>query len=171
MAWVYYPATLRNTTGRDFGNAVLSRWPIVSDAKLILPHLSIFGSTVRTATRATVRVGRMPIQVYSVHLATAINQSLWDRRDQMRAVLHDASRYPHVVIGGDLNSSSLGRMAVERGYAWPTGEGPGSTRFFGRLDHILFKGLDPLGDAGSGTVPDVHHASDHRPVWAVGVLR
>ncbi len=170
MAWVYYPATLRKSSGRDFGTAVLSRWPIVHDAKLVLPHVSIFGATERTATRVTLRVGRMDLVVYSVHLATPINQSLRDRQDQMRAVLNDASRFPHVVIGGDFNSDSLGRMAVKRGYAWPTRKGPKTTRF-ARLDHIVFKGLDPLEEAGSGTILDTHGASDHRAIWAVGVLR
>lgn len=170
MAWVYYPATLRFKSGRDFGNAILSRWPIVDDAKLVLPHLAIFGASLRTATRATVRVGRMDVQVYSVHLATPVNQALEDRRDQMRAILHDASRFPHVVIGGDFNSDSLARMALERGYAWPTREGP-HTVTLARLDHVVFKGLTPPSVDASGTILDVRRASDHRPVWARGVLR
>src|SRR5262245_61890875 len=29
--YVYYPSALHPQTSRDFGNAVLSRWPIVSD--------------------------------------------------------------------------------------------------------------------------------------------
>ena len=37
MNYVYYPGSVHEN-GRDFGNAVLSRWPIVADKKLILPH-------------------------------------------------------------------------------------------------------------------------------------
>jgi hypothetical protein len=48
MAWVYYPATLR--AGRGFGNAVLSRWPIVDDQKVILPHVGRLRGTQRSAT-------------------------------------------------------------------------------------------------------------------------
>lgn len=170
MAWVYYPAIRRTSTGRDFGNAVLSRWPIVDDRKLILPHRAIFGWTQRIATRATVRVGATDVHVYSVHLATPVNLALRDRRDQMRAVLRDASSRLHVIIGGDLNSHDLGEMAARRGYAWPTDHGP-RTVTFGRWDHIFFKGLVPPARGAAGTVEDNREASDHKPVWAKGVLR
>lgn len=170
MAWVYYPAMWRPEQGRDFGNAVLSRWPIVEDAKLILPHNSIFGGTQRIATRATIRVGSMDVRVYSIHLATPVNQSLQDRQDQLAAVLRDAAAYPHVVIGGDFNSGGLARMAVARGYFWPTEDGP-STVTVGRFDHVVFKGLTPPDSGASGTVENIHHASDHKAIWAVGILR
>jgi endonuclease/exonuclease/phosphatase family metal-dependent hydrolase len=170
MGRVYYPAILSKRTGRDFGNAVLSRWPILHDEKIILPHRAVFGRTQRIATVATVRVGRIPIRVYSVHLATPPNQSLRDRMDQMRAVLRDASRHPHVIIGGDLNSGRLAQMAWRRGYEWPTKEGP-KTLAFGRWDHIVFKGLTLPDSSASGTILDNRAASDHRPVWARGVVR
>ena len=35
--YVYYPASIHKT-GKDFGNAILSRWPIHSHRKIILPH-------------------------------------------------------------------------------------------------------------------------------------
>ena len=168
MAWVYYPAIYRHATARHFGNAILSRWPIVDDTKLVLPHRAIFGRTQRVAAVATVQVGRLPVRVYSVHLATPPNLALRDRRDQMRAVLRDAARHPRVIIGGDLNSGSIGRMAAERGYAWPTEDGP-RTVFFGRWDHIFFKGIAPL-ETAAGTILDTRDASDHRPVWAAGVV-
>lgn len=169
MGFVYYPAVRYNGSGRDFGNAVLSRWPIVDDQKLILPHLSLFGRTQRIATAATIRVGRTPVRVYSIHLGTPANLSLRSRAEQMRAVLRDAARHPHVIVGGDLNSHGLGQLALSRGYAWPTREGPRTVRVW-RWDHILFKGLEPPLRAASGTVEDNRGASDHRPVWAVGLL-
>jgi endonuclease/exonuclease/phosphatase family metal-dependent hydrolase len=169
MGFVYYPAILRKATGLNFGNAVLSRWPLKDDEKLILPHRAIFGRTQRIATSVTVQVGSTPIRVYSVHLATPVNLALRDRQDQIRAVLRDAARYPHVIIGGDLNSGSLGSLAEERGFAWPTRKGP-RTVFFGRWDHIFFKGLLPPDPGGSGTVLDNRGASDHLPVWARGVV-
>ena len=33
MSYVYYPAIFRRRSGKDFGNAVLSRWPITADRK------------------------------------------------------------------------------------------------------------------------------------------
>jgi len=169
MGYVYYPAILRKATGRNFGNAVLSRWPIVSDEKVLLPHRAIFGRTRRIATAATILVGRTPVRVYSVHLATPVNLALRDRQAQWAAVLRDAAKHPHVIIGGDLNSGSLGALALERGYAWPTRDGP-RTVHFGRWDHIFFKGLMPPDTASSGTVLDNRASSDHLPVWAVGVI-
>lgn len=168
MEWVYYPATLRN--GREFGNAVLSRWPIVNDEKLILPHLAVYGRTLRTATVATIDVQGTPIRVYSVHMATPTNQLLAARRQQMEAVIEDAADHPYVIIGGDLNSDSLGELAQEDGYFWPTREGPRTT-WFARVDHILFKGLVPPWSGHSGTAAETNGASDHLPVWARGRIR
>ncbi|MEJ2541762.1 MAG: endonuclease/exonuclease/phosphatase family protein [Gemmatimonadota bacterium] len=168
MEWVYYPATLRD--GREFGNAILSRWPIRDDEKLILPHLAVYGRTQRTATVATVDVGGTPVRVYSVHLATPVNQLREAREEQMNTVLEHAADHPYVIIGGDLNSDSLGELAREQGYFWPTQEGPRTT-WFARVDHILFKGLVPPWTGDSGTSTDVQGASDHLPVWARARIR
>src|SRR5262245_47892387 len=37
MHYVYYPATVHPGNGRDFGNAVLSRWPLRDEHKIVLP--------------------------------------------------------------------------------------------------------------------------------------
>jgi len=168
VGWVYYPASERN--GRDFGNAVLSPWPIEDDGKLILPHTARFGDSQRTATRARVRVEGMSVVVYSAHLAVPLNQSLGDRRDQFRTILMDAPEDGPVVIGGDLNSEIVPEMALEEGYDWPTREGPRTTEFM-RADHILFRGFRAVEEGPrAGTVRDTCGASDHLPVWArVGI--
>jgi endonuclease/exonuclease/phosphatase family metal-dependent hydrolase len=170
MAYVYYPATFSLKTHRDFGNAVLSRWPIVEDAKVLLPHLGIAGRLRRTATGATVRVGGSLVRVYSTHLGTMINATRAAQRAQLRTVLADAERYPMVVIGGDMNSHGVGRVARDRGYAWPTEHGPRTTRF-GRWDHIFFRGLASPEAAEAGTLLDVRGASDHRAVWVALKMR
>ena len=170
MAWVYYPAVERKASGRDFGNAVLSRWPIEEDEKLVLPYLAVIGRTQRIATAATVRVGRRPVRVYSVHLATPVTLAYHYRREQWATVLEDARRYPHAIVGGDLNSGGLGERAARRGFYWPTEEGP-NTLLFGRWDHIFLWGLTvPGGEAAAGTVRDNRGASDHLPVWTRAVL-
>ena len=170
MNWVYYPASLRD--GREFGNAILSRFPIRDDEKLLLPHESLFGSTRRIATVATVDVGDTPLRVYSVHLATPVNQSGEYREDQWDTVLADAEGYAHVVIGGDLNSHSLPGRAADRGYVWATKEGPRTT-WWARVDHIVYRGLVPTWGDSHGTIPEaeVEGVSDHRPVWARARLR
>ena len=169
MWYVYYPAVFRFKTGRDLGNSILTRWPIVEDRKIVLPHLSRIVGSQRAATAATIRVGQALVRVYSLHLGTMAGLAPAARRDQLQAVLADAARYPRVVLGGDLNDPGIGRIARDMGYTWPTQRGPATTPV-GRLDHILFKGFRSPDSAAAGTVLDNRGASDHLPVWAIGVL-
>ena len=164
MSWVYYPAIRSVRTKRDFGNAVLSRWPIVADAKLILPHRSRSTRTQRIATAASLAIGTDTIRVYSFHFGTAVEVSDEQRRDQLALILDDADRYSRVVMGGDTNDEDVGRLALERGYAWPTREGPRTTAV-ARWDHLFTRGVSPVDSAATGTIPDARAASDHRPVW------
>ena len=167
MSYVYYPATVHPQTGRDFGNAVLSRWPITGDRKVILPHLGRWKLTERAAVGATILVGSVPIRVYSVHLGTPLELGPGGKRDQVRALLRDAVAYPRVLIAGDMNGQSIGREFVAHGYRWPT-EHEGPTSSFFSFDHIFLLGL---GDhANAGVVRDTLQASDHRPVWATIAL-
>jgi endonuclease/exonuclease/phosphatase family metal-dependent hydrolase len=168
--YVYYPAIHHNRTRRNFGNAVLSRWPIIADAKIILPHTSRYAGTHRIATAATINVGQDTIRVYSTHLGTPADVSSSARKNQLRTIVADAARHKRVVIGGDMNESDVGAVAREAGYSWPTESGPRTT-LLGRWDHIYMKGVKTPDSAGSGTVNDVRGSSDHRPIWVIGILR
>lgn len=169
MSYVYYPATLHPHTGRDMGNAVLSRWPIIEDTKVLLPHLGRIRGTQRAATGATIRVGETMVRVYSAHLGTIADVGAEGRRDQLRAILADAERYPRVIIGGDMNNGSVGNVARAAGYAWPTEHGPHTIHGLS-WDHIFLKGFDNRDRGQVGTVVNNHHASDHRPIWTTAVL-
>lgn len=169
LAYVYYPSTVSPTTHRDFGEAILSRYPIASDRKIILPHLSFNHRTQREAVAATITVGGRPVRIYSLHLATFIENAPRSRREQLAAVLADADRYPLVVIGGDFNSPSVPEEALADGFVWPT-DHLGRTHMFWDMDHVLVKGLTVAGEPASGIVPNVHGASDHKPVWALVLL-
>jgi endonuclease/exonuclease/phosphatase family metal-dependent hydrolase len=168
-SYVYYPAIFHRRTSRDVGNAVLSRWPIVGDAKLVLPHPSRYARTHRIATMATLRVGASRVRVYSTHLGTIADIGSGRRRDQLRFIFADAAGHQLVVIGGDLNDASVGLIAQEAGYTWPTRHGPRTHRL-GRWDHVFLKGLKSPDTAASGTVVDSRGVSDHSPVWVVGIL-
>ncbi|MEO5510857.1 MAG: endonuclease/exonuclease/phosphatase family protein [Longimicrobiales bacterium] len=170
MHHVYYPATKHMRTGRDFGNAVLSRWPIRSDAKILLPHLAAIGESRRIATAATIEIGEMQIRVYSAHLGTVANINADQRTEQFETLLADAAPFDRVIIGGDMNDPDIGSVARDRGYAWPTAREPRTAKI-GRLDHVFLKGLAPARENGSGTIVDNHHASDHKPIWALAILR
>ena len=166
MAYVYDPAVLHRRTRRDFGNAILSRWPIVEDRKVILPHLARFENTQRVATAATVLVGDVAVRVYSVHLATWVEVGPGARRDQVQAILADARPYERVIVSGDMNSYGIGAAFQVAGYRWPTEHNPATDRWF-KWDHIFLKGLDAPERDSTGVFRETRGASDHRPVWAV----
>jgi len=163
MSYIYYPAIFRHQSARDFGNAVLSRWPIVADSKIILPHVSRYARTQRTATGATIRVGDMDLRVYSTHLGTPADISEAARQSQLRAIISDAAPYSRVIIGGDMNSSTIGSVATEAGFTWPTWRV--ETSRFGSWDHIFVRGLTLPQSGFSGTIQHVRGSSDHKPVW------
>ena len=168
MAYVYYPAIYHKRARRDVGNAVLSRWRIVEDAKLILPHPSRYAGTHRVATAATLLVGNTRVRVYSTHLGTPADLTGGEREEQLRAIATDAARYDRVIIGGDLNSDDVGQVALAAGYCWPTRAGP-KTATLGRIDHIFVRGLAGS-SARSGTGPSSNGVSDHRAIWSVALI-
>lgn len=169
MWFVYYPATFHFKTRRDFGNAVLARWPIVADGKIALPNRSRYSNTLRTATAATIAMGNMNVRVYSAHLGTYADVDSESRAEQLIAIAGDAEEYRHVIVGGDMNDPVIGRTLTTLGYRWPT-QNVEKTSILGRLDHIFLKGFDTPDENGAGTVTNVRGASDHLPVWAIAIL-
>jgi endonuclease/exonuclease/phosphatase family metal-dependent hydrolase len=164
MHYVYYPATYNRIVRHDFGNAVLSRWPIVEDAKLILPSRSRYAKTQRIATAATLQVGDRRVRVYSTHFGTPLDLGREGRVAQLEFILADAERYPVVLIGGDMNSADIGRVARESGYGWPT-DTIRKSNLAGRLDHFFLRGLSPAGSTATGTHYVPATISDHSPIW------
>lgn len=171
MSWVYYPAAVHPKLGHDFGNAVLSRWPIVEDEKLLLPHIGGLRHAQRIATAATVLVGAVKVRVYSAHLGTPSDIRPSKRRDQARMILADAAAYPLVIVAGDMNSHGIGKEFVAGGFFWPTEHNRFTTALF-NWDHVFLKGFTaPARDQRfTGVVRDTLGTSDHDPVWAVAQL-
>jgi endonuclease/exonuclease/phosphatase family metal-dependent hydrolase len=170
MCYVYYPATIAPSTHRHFGPAILSRWPLTDDRKLVLPHVGRFRKTARIAVAATMQVGDTPIRVYSVHVATGIEVGPRGRREQVLALLADADGpYERVIVGGDLNAKGLGRLFVARGYTWPTRD-LGRTSKFADVDHVFLRGLALERGTSVGKVRDNLGSSDHNPVWAAVLI-
>ena len=122
LDYVYFPAARHPKTGRDFGNAVLSPWPIEEAWKLPLPHSSFWFHLGRAATCTRVRMGQRAVRVYSIHLGAPFEIGGAARRSQAEEIFRDAraSQDP-VVIGGDLNDEGVGRifMAGRFGLADP----------------------------------------------------
>jgi len=166
MYYVYYPASIARNH-RDFGEAVLSRWPIIDDEKVILPHLGRIDKSQRIATGVTILVDSVPVRVYSMHLGTFVDVGAGSKRDQARAILAAADSYPRVVIAGDANSHDVGQTFQDAGYVWITRHNR-STVHWWNWDHVFARGLEPAAHADTRTgVEDARGASDHRPVWAL----
>jgi endonuclease/exonuclease/phosphatase (EEP) superfamily protein YafD len=167
LNYAYYPASIHPASGRYFGPAVLSRWPIERSWKLLLPHAGWTRRQRRTATAAVVRLAGTPVLVYAVHLETPVQISDAERRDQIGAVLEDAKGHAGpAVIAGDFNSEAIGPLLRREGFQWLT-EWVGPTVAWFSWDHIFARGLTPVRPASAGVVENVRRASDHRPVWAV----
>jgi len=164
---VYYPGSVHHD--KDFGNAVLSRWPIVDDAKLILPHRNPTNGRIRIAVSAALDAPGTPVTTYSVHSDTP-----WlgpaGRLDQAEAIAIHAARVPgEVVVGGDFNTSDPGSVDstvdvfTSRSFTWATRNVPptvGGAFGSGTLDHFFVKGFSVK---AAGTVKT--DASDHQPIW------
>lgn len=166
MNYVYYPASVHPVAGKNFGNAILSPWPLEDDVKIVLPHRGRIRRGMRIAVGATLRIpGRQPVRAYSVHLETPVSISGRGRRDQARAILADAEAHPRVIVAGDFNSRSILELFAARGYRWPTRRvGPTISRF--SWDHVAVKGLRLRDCASVGALANARAVSDHRPVFA-----
>lgn len=166
LNYVYYPTAIHPADDRYFGPAVLSRWPIDSAWKVILPHEGDVRQFRRTATAARLRVHGVAVRVYAVHLEIQTRVSSAEREDQVTAILADAvGASEPVIIAGDFNSWSIGEYLTEQGFAWPTRDLGRTVLVFG-WDHIFARGASPAAGDAAGIVRDVRGASDHRPVWA-----
>lgn len=164
MNYVYYPAVLHPVPKKNFGNALLSRWPITDDEKLILPSRSVSRGGQRVAVVATVLVGNERVRVYAVHLSTILEVWFTGQTYQIQALLDSARGYDRVIMAGDMNShDNVGALFTNAGYFWPSrNTGPTTHKLFA-VDHVFSRGFTV---GGSGAVQHNLGASDHLPVWA-----
>lgn len=168
--YVYYPASIHTHHDKNFGNAILSRWPIAQPQKVLLPHQNPKNDQRRIAVRALITVDDMQLLAYSVHTET-----FWlsppKRNDQIDHLIQDIGQESqYVIVGGDFNTLTEESIAdfekrfklidIERasaavGYTFA----PGNLRF--AVDHIFTKGISIL---ETGVWRETE-ASDHFPVW------
>jgi endonuclease/exonuclease/phosphatase family metal-dependent hydrolase len=171
IEYVYVPASVHPQTGRNFGNAVLSRWPLTDHGVVFLPYTSSIQGQPRQVVHAVADLGEMRIRACSVH--TEVPTLSPPKRRRQFAAISDVARAwegEPLIIGGDFNtltrrgidavSSRLAPIGVRR-----VTEGAGPTlRRGGRefaLDHIYARSLTPV---SCGVVAGLD-ASDHRPLW------
>lgn len=167
LNYVYYPASRGPGDERDMGEALLTPWPIEESWKVKLPHLTRVIHRSRAAVAARIRVGGGVLVAYSVHFGSPWGMGPGGRRDQAEAVLADARDRPEpVVIAGDFNSKGVSSVFESAGFVWATRD-VGHTAGPFSFDHVVARGLTPVGDPAAGVVREAKQASDHRPVWAL----
>jgi endonuclease/exonuclease/phosphatase (EEP) superfamily protein YafD len=167
LHWVYYPASVKH--GRDWGNAILSRWPLVGDRKLLLPHADPYTNTRRIAVTARARLGGRELLVYSTHIATPA-LGLGARLDQIQTIVDAAADLTPALIGGDLNTGDPGSadqvrdLFAARQFVRASEMANGSGSRLGAritLDYLFARGLTA---SASGTFGG-DAGSDHQPIW------
>ncbi len=167
--YIYFPASIHTHHDRNFGNAILARWPIRNAEKLILPHQNPKNQQTRIAAKASIWVEDREVSTYSVHTETfwlSPNQRL----DQVQTIIDDIDPDVYAIVGGDFNTlTPMSVVAVagrfeQAGFEWAT-QAAGNTITSDLLplttDFIFTKNMTVL---ESGSVDGID-ASDHRPVW------
>jgi endonuclease/exonuclease/phosphatase family metal-dependent hydrolase len=166
LNYLYYPSSKHPRTGRDFGNAILSPWPLEAGRKVLLPGRARGTGQARAAVAASVRVAGRPILVYSVHLTSPWGMGGGGRERQVDAVIADAGQASPVIVAGDFNTSGLGGRFRTSGFLRAT-RGVGRSVGPFSYDHIFVRGLRVAQPDGAGVARNGPTASDHWPVWAV----
>ena len=168
LCYVYYPGSKKK--GRKWGNAILSRWPIVEDHKVLLPHADPYRDTRRIAVEVELDVAGSPLRVYSTHTATPF-LGLGARLDQAEAIIDDAGDDMPVLIGGDLNTADPGssgqtiELFADHGFEWASHDATDTGSSFGlydsTLDYVFARDLE----ARASGIYRGENGSDHRPIW------
>jgi endonuclease/exonuclease/phosphatase family metal-dependent hydrolase len=173
--YIYYPSSIHKH-GRNFGNAILSRWPITDPQKIILPYKHPTTRQIRIAARATVHFASIPLTTYSIHTET-YGTRVHLRQGQIDGIVHSIPPAdPYVIVGGDFNTvtrRSIRRMVHQFDMAGlqraSQGIGPTVAKFNitpSAADHIFTRGLQVI---ARGAVPSAG-ASDHFPIWVETTL-
>ena len=169
--YVYYPASHRSNDAKDIGNAILSKWPILTDRKVLLPHNHPISRSRRIAVAAVVRIQNLDVLTISLHTQTYWPGGIDEMESQadsiVRSIPADAE---YVVVGGDFNTAfpflcdMVERIFEANGFIRAS-RNLGTTAKVGplraTLDHIYTRGFRVL------SLGKLEHtqASDHFPIW------
>ncbi|MBP9855273.1 MAG: endonuclease/exonuclease/phosphatase family protein [Candidatus Omnitrophica bacterium] len=170
--FVYYPAVKHPQHGRDFGNAILSKWPIAEHQKIILPHIKL-NKLQRIAVMANIHIGEFKILAVSVHMDVWLKTEY--RTQQMKSIIQsipDTVKY--CIIAGDFNTLTKKNYfatidpLIHHGFDLATKNIAWSYKHWyilnkkTSLDHIFTKGMRLVEtDKVLSKKP-----SDHFPIWA-----
>jgi endonuclease/exonuclease/phosphatase family metal-dependent hydrolase len=169
--YVYGAPGVHVQTGRDFGNAILSRWPLGQPHVFELPHRAAVRGQPRVLVTTHLDLEGERVFVGSVHTEVA-SLSPPRRRRQFDEIAVAAGRRDdeRLVIGGDFNTLTArgirtlsGRLTSIGATRVSAGSGPTLSRRGQEftLDHVFARGWEPV---AAGVVA-ADEASDHRALW------
>lgn len=168
MNYVFAPA--RVLFGLDYGNAILSRYPLKDFYKVLLPYS---GDNQRIAVGAVAGVCDFKLVVNSVHLSVKFPDSIGSDRTrgaQLKPALDFLKRVPAMpaFIAGDLNSfktsgwRNIVNIAAAAGFQDAnTVNGWTFRKFRMRLDHAFSRRFSLVQQG----IAQGAKASDHVPIW------
>jgi endonuclease/exonuclease/phosphatase family metal-dependent hydrolase len=164
FGFAYYASARHPGSGRNFGPAVLSRWPILDHAKVVLPGSATGRALLRIAVRTTLEVHGFRLRCYNVHFSTLWEMNPRGQDAQATAVVEDAASSPEpVLVIGDLNRRGVARVFERAGYQWLTRD-IGSTHYVWSFDHIFARGMAPA-RVQAGVLASGLEGSDHKAVF------
>jgi endonuclease/exonuclease/phosphatase family metal-dependent hydrolase len=173
--YIYYPSAIHPGSNKDFGQAILTKWEIKEDKKVLLPfnENDKYIKLNRAAVKAVVLIGQKQVWVFSTHLGVVISPQ--QRQAQARAILNsmpDTTQY--CIIAGDFNTYAYAHNKAilktfgDAGFSAPTKNCGWTYKYWyllnrkATLDYIFTKGMTIK---NAGKVMD-RRPSDHFPIWA-----
>ncbi len=173
--YVFYPACVHPENNKEFGNAILSVWPIRNDKKILLPlsNADRLFKLQKIAVMADVMIGYETINVSCVHLGTVITPK--QRKEQVIKILSqipDSARY--CIITGDFNTytekqkTTVVNTFKDAGFNFASEDIGWTYKYWyllnkkATLDLIFTRGFIKQ---TSGKVTN-RRASDHMPIWS-----
>lgn len=170
--YIFYPAVIHPILNDNFGNAVLSKWPITFDENIIFPPIKE-KSRHRIAVAAKLRINNQDILVYSLHMGIFMKPN--QRNEQIQGILDAIDKeVKYCIVAGDFNTiqekdaDGVIKTFSESGFehATPNVDWTYKHWYFmnykSTFDHIFVRGPEIL---QSGKVED-RTPSDHLPIWA-----
>jgi len=170
--YIFYPAVIHPVLKENFGNAVLSKWPIQYDQNIIFPPIKE-KHRHRVAVAAKLLVNNRQVLVYSLHMGVFMKPR--QRSERIQGILDKISdNIKYVIVAGDFNTitqknrNELIKTFLEADFDYATDNVDWTYKHWylfnqkAIFDHIFSKGMNKI---RSGKIND-RGPSDHLPIWA-----